>query len=446
MSLKKHTALITIANIVSIVLGFISGVYLTRILGAEGRGVLAKMETAMQFIAQIVTLKVNQGITYYISNRKLEQRAVSGIGFWMLLASTVVTGLLLICGRYIGLGKFFFAESYKNYTFAIAWSILIFFFTQGQNIVASYLRGVKNFTELFQNQIFTSVFRIAIMAGGYYIGLRIFHHFSVEAGLLFHLFYIITTFIVSFIFYCKHFKGKPKLKLSYKNELAPFFRYTTTSFFSFFAAFLITRIDIWFVDYYSGSRQLGIYALASNLGALILLFGSTFQQVFLPYLVQGTREENIRNVKTYTKIIFTINVVISLVLYLTAGYFLPRLYGKEFAGSVLPFRLLIVGIFFTSVTILFSTYNYSTGKPRYNLYANLIGLVFMIVLDLALIPGYGIIGAALTSLITYFITAVLTFASAIYFQKLPLGNYFIPSKNEFLLLGNLIRRKLDRSK
>jgi len=100
-------------------------------------------------------------------------------------------------------------------------------------------------------------------------------------------------------------------------------------------------------------------------------------------------------------LIFLMIFVLVSVLFFVGEYLLVFLYGVDFIGSIGPFRILIVGMIFTGASQLFSSYLYSSGRNDLCLYANLTGLFFTVILDLTLIPKYGIIGSAYATFFSY---------------------------------------------
>ena len=57
-------------------------------------------------------------------------------------------------------------------------------------------------------------------------------------------------------------------------------------------------------------------------------------------------------------------------------------------------------VFFSAHTVLANFFS-GTGKPKYNLYASLIGLSITLISAFILIPTLGIRGAAITTTLTY---------------------------------------------
>jgi O-antigen/teichoic acid export membrane protein len=77
------------------------------------------------------------------------------------------------------------------------------------------------------------------------------------------------------------------------------------------------------------------------------------------------------------------------------------LFSEEFADIRPVILLMVPGIVFFSAHTILANYFSGTGKPKYNLYASLIGLSVTLVSAFILIPLLGIRGAAITTTLTY---------------------------------------------
>ena len=94
--------------------------------------------------------------------------------------------------------------------------------------------------------------------------------------------------------------------------------------------------------------------------------------------------------------------------------FFEWLFSGEFAGIRTVILLMAPGIVFFSAHTVLANYFSGTGKPKYNLYASLIGLSVTFVSAFVLIPMLGIRGAAITTSLAY---AALFVYHWIVFQK-----------------------------
>jgi len=437
MSIKKHATLIFTSSIVQSLMNFISGVLLTRIIGAEGRGVLQKIDASIGLLSFFTTLKAPIGLVFFTANKKIAIEKLLGMAILIISMSTIACiilfQLLLVIG---GIG--FLLPLHYHGLFFIIYLFALFIVTQSELFSSSFLTGGKYFEKFFQNQISSSIARLIILSVAFLTTLYLGISFSLKQGLLLHLFVVFILFLISFYFYISVYKIKPSFNISYKNDIKPFGTYSIISSLSLFMNFINKSADIWIVDYYSGTIQLGLYAVAVNLSSIIGSVPSIFRELLIPYFASGDQKKNLENLTFFSRINFTLLSILLVLLLFLSNYMIPVLYGVAFQESILPFQILLFGTLLNGSSILFSAYNYGTSKPKLNLYSNLIGVLITLILDFILIPKYGITGAAIASSIAYAISAIFIFCSIIIIQKLPFHNYFFLDKNDIRTIKNYL--------
>lgn len=429
MSIKKSAAKLGLANVLSIGLNFFSGVILTRILGEEGRGVLAKIEAGIGLLAQITTLKSHVGIIYFTANEKIAQRKLITIGISVIFTSLILSGSIIYILKLLGYSQLILPAGYTS-NFFVLYALLLFLTTQGQILLSAFLRGIKNFQEVYVNQIFVSSSKLIIYVSIFCLALYFGRNISLSEGLIMHLGITLLALGSTIFFFLKNFKVKLDFNLPWKSVLAPFFGYVSISALSLIVNFLNLKLDIWLVEHYQGTSQLGFYAVAVNLCALISVLPNTFREVLLPYISDGARDDNVKNLIFFSRFTFTAVSLVALTLFLTSKFLIPFLYGSQFLNSVAPFNILLIGMIFNAVGVVFSAYNYGVGKPKLNLYANLVGLSLTIILGFVLIPRFGINGAAFSSAVAYFSSASLIIYSVLKSNQLPFRNYFLLTQKD----------------
>ncbi len=429
-NIKRNAGKLGIANVISLALNFVSGILLTRILGAEGRGVLAKIEAGAGLLGQLTTLKSHMGVIYFIANEKIARQKIVTLALLIILSSLLLSWGIIIGLNHFGYSSIILPIGYDS-DFFILYSLILFLLTQGRTIISGFLRGIKNFHEIYVNQLLIAGTKLLLFAGVFYAISLNSKQVDVQEGLLLHLSVVALAFASTVYFFLKNFNLKLDFSLPRETVLSPFFGFVGVSALALITGFLNLKLDIWLVEYFSGTENLGFYAVAVNLGALLLIFPSTIREVLMPYISSGNKEENLKNLAFFSRLNFTGIILVITFLIILAPYFIPFLYGKEFQQSVGPFQILILGIAFRGFAIVFSAYNYGSGAPKLNFYSNLIGLTSTICLGLFLIPKYGINGAAITSLASYAINAMVIFASVILVHKVSLAQF-----NFFLITGH----------
>ena len=85
---------------------------------------------------------------------------------------------------------------------------------------------------------------------------------------------------------------------------------------------------------------------------------------------------------------------------------IPLLFGAAFAPAVVPACILLVGLAGEGVAAVAIAYLYGQGMPGMASTGVGVGVVVTVALDLLLIPGMGIIGAALASTAAYLSTTL----------------------------------------
>src|SRR5581483_9841374 len=88
-------------------------------------------------------------------------------------------------------------------------------------------------------------------------------------------------------------------------------------------------------------------------------------------------------------------------LWLTAGFFIPAIYGRAFVPAVTPARIIVIGLALEGVAGVVTAFLYGVGRPGLNSWGVGVGLALTVVLDLALIPPFGATGAACASAVAY---------------------------------------------
>lgn len=101
-------------------------------------------------------------------------------------------------------------------------------------------------------------------------------------------------------------------------------------------------------------------------------------------------------------------------LALVAQWVIPFAFGSDYEGAVLPFMILLPGIAFQTTYVILTKFWVAIDRQRVNIILQGVAMPLNIILNLLLIPDYGIHGAAFASLITYTAEGI---AMAIIFKR-----------------------------
>jgi O-antigen/teichoic acid export membrane protein len=167
------------------------------------------------------------------------------------------------------------------------------------------------------------------------------------------------------------------------------------------------RFSYYFIKYFSGLYALGIFTAGVQLTEGLRVIGQSIS------LVQFSAISNTDD-KTYARqltiklmkfsVLFTLSAVLVLILLPESVY--TWLFSKEFEGVKVVIIALSPGVVALAANNIFSHYFSGLGNPKINLWSNVIGFVFTIVLAVILIPMFGITGAAITTSASYISSVV----------------------------------------
>jgi O-antigen/teichoic acid export membrane protein len=169
------------------------------------------------------------------------------------------------------------------------------------------------------------------------------------------------------------------------------------------------RLDIFILNYFLGAANVGIYTISVRLAELLWYLPDAVGFVILPTAAATKSEE----MNTFTPRVFRITLGLTalgaLILAFVGRPVINIVFSPAFSGAYLPLLVLLPGVIFLGGAKVLANEIAGRGYPKYNSINAGLALVLTIVLDLVLIPRYGVLGAASASSIAYtaiFFTAI----------------------------------------
>lgn len=181
--------------------------------------------------------------------------------------------------------------------------------------------------------------------------------------------------------------------------------------------------------YYPDSNLAGYFNVSSTIARLPLIISMAVATSVLPATAEAMSLRDHVLLKTYIRQSYryvsfvVIPLCVGTVVF--ASPIINLLFGKEFLPGVAALQILAAGMLFFTLYTISSSISQGLGKPRLPMYVLVGGITVDLILSLALIPPYGINGAALaTSLASLSIMATLMWSTLrLANVKLPLMEY-----------------------
>jgi O-antigen/teichoic acid export membrane protein len=388
----------SINRLLNTLIVFFTIVFLTRALGASDFGVLSLMIANASVLNLVSSLGITSGITYNLSSKSLHENKILTVTFGLLLA------------------QFFFISIFE-------YSWLHFFdsnwILKGNGLVnlslgiCFYLSisTIEKYCALFYGrQQFILPNNIVLLGNLILLLILLLLYIQkTENIFIFFIVYILAHFSQAIVLISAyHIINKVPVVVTYlnKQEVKLFFSYSFLAFITNILQFFAYRADYWIVEYFRGSMQLGLYSVSVRLAQLFWILPNLIAAIIFPQVAGKLTKGNEYNFLSMIRLMNTCNIVAGLCLLLLSPYLVVLFFGEEYSDSVIPFQILLPGVIGFCITTVLASYFAGINKLKVNFGGTILCLLVILVLDLVLIPGYGIAGAAIASCMGYTLTAV----------------------------------------
>ncbi|HUM98787.1 MAG TPA: polysaccharide biosynthesis C-terminal domain-containing protein [Chitinophagaceae bacterium] len=399
MSLRKNILVNYGSQVINTGLAFISSVFITRLLGAEGRGEYSLFASSLQLFVVWLGFSLPVSIIYFVAGEKISKDRIFSTMLLFCILTTLLVILLLTVLNYTGGLWIIFPERFRG----INWQLFFvaqFFILQLNGIIIAYLNAFKIFTPQAKFASVIAFLSLVVWALLYFkiinlpwsgFQLVVFVSFILSIPLWLFGFYLLRkNKIVVFT--------KSLLKTE---EFIMVMKFAFIAYLCNAMQFLSYRMDFWFVDYFRGSTSLGVYSLAAALAQLFWILPNAISQVLFSYF-SDTKNKNILNQAIqYAHITFIVSLIGAVLFFLLAFFAIPFLYGKEFSNAGWMIGILLLGVLPFTITTILASFFAGTNRLFVNFRTSLIGLVFAALGYILLIPHWGVMGACIASVISY---------------------------------------------
>lgn len=364
------------------------GVWVARYLGKENNGILAYGLSFYSMFTLFVNLGMNPILQReFVKRPELEYRLV-GTAFWIKLFGATIAIVLINVIAYF--------SNFSSLQFLII-TILSFqsLFVATNVINVLFKAKVKSKYQVLSVSlavIFISLIKLLLI---YY-----------EAGLEYFAASVVLQMavasVLAIIFYTKYFGNISKWKFDLviaKELLKDSWVIGLTGFLSM----AHQRIDVLMIKAILNDGEVGLYQVSnvlttSSQGMIGVLIGS-----LLPYFVMmKSKDEKLYKRRFQQLLSFSTwtGIIVGLIALFFGQAIIDWAYGLEYSESYSAFVINVWSIIFTLQMSLVTNWLVNLNLQKYQLYHNLLALSVNVILNIILIPKYGIVGAAASTIFT----------------------------------------------
>jgi len=387
----KNLSVLSLARIVSMFFGFLYTVYTARYLGPANYGILA-FALALNGIFGVIA---NFGLDPLTVREVARNKNLAG----KYLANGIVLKLLFGCLTFLIVFVVVNLLGYPEITKKVVYLITIFTILGGiNNLFYSIYQAFEKMEFISIGQILKSVLLLvfAIVGIKFNFDVVYFALIYLLANLIILIYNIIVT-LWKFL--------KPRIGFDFEfwksvlNEAWPF------ALSSVFVG-MYYYTDSVMVGTLKGDFDVGIYNAAYRLSSIFLYIPQLYSLIIFPILSKKyiTDLEKFRLISLlYTWIIGSLGVFISIVGYLLAPILILIVYGEKYILSIPVFKILIISIGLSYFTYPLGLILDASNYQKINMYIMFFSIILNAFLNFIFINFYGVVGAAMATLITRFI-------------------------------------------
>jgi O-antigen/teichoic acid export membrane protein len=184
---------------------------------------------------------------------------------------------------------------------------------------------------------------------------------------------------------------------------------------------LLTNTDILIISWMGTAADVGVYAAGIRIVQLLYLVPTIVQWSTLPILSRFARKDDQRFRATFERalgIIFLLSIPFAIGGAILGNEIMSFVYGPQYVAGGLAFAILMVTIIFDYPATFISNAVFAYDEQRSLIISSAIGGIMNVVLDLAFIPKFGIVGSAVATLIAQMLS------NAYLWHKMKSINYF----------------------
>lgn len=407
-SLVKNSLIIAIGTIFTKLVNFIMLPFYTNWLSPSEYGNFDLISTFVFLGVSLSTLQLEQALYRYT----LEDSS-NGRLYFSIICKFLTPIILMFSIVSFGLIKIFKLPKYVY--FAIVYYICLCFFT----ICLEYIRGLKRLSVYSLVNIILGALIILFN----YLFVRIYTLSTLGMVLSFSLSYSIISIFM--IIYLKPFTQKT---LNYKNVINQLLVYSIPLIPNSVAWWVTNISDRMIITLYLGSAENGIYAIANKLPTVLFILYGIFNLAFQQTAIETLHEDDTilyfnKTLIDIIKLIFSSSYLIitsSTLLYI---FFIDEKYNS---GLICVF-ILLAGVIFLCIGQFCGSLLLANKNTKIIGLSTILSSISNLILNIFLIPKFGIIVAAFTTTFSYVIMVIfrLNFLSDIIDKRKIFNQVFI---------------------
>ena len=387
---------------------YLTKLVLVRTLTVEEFGLFFAVFTFVLFFTIFRSIGLNQGLARFIAEYSLTKRfsqiksLIVGSALLQLIVSSLIVIILWSLAPWL-------AENYFGSPKAVLLLRLMALYLPLMILVSNTRAALQGFkiTYWYSFSEFASNLFVLILVGlALIIGLGMY---SAAIGYL-------GSIIIFYIIFGSVVNKKTKI-LSYKqkdffSENKKLVLFSLPLVLTGAGAVIISYFDTLMLTYFDTLANVGVYNIIYPSAMILALVGSSIGTILLPVVTQmwtsKKKKEIGKALETIYTYIFASSLIVVVILAIFSEELLGLFFGSEYAVGATAFSVLLIAAILSTIITVNNQILVAIKKPRQTMRVYVVGSVANIILNVALIPSYSLLGAALATIISFLIMVLMS--------------------------------------
>jgi len=434
LSFIKNTSMMLATKVTLAIIKMGMGILTARVLGPNGKGIFVLALQMPGILAIFGNLSIGEALIYNVGRKKTPKNKILGnILFFTLTISAIILVIYFYLLPFLSrtLLKSIDPNILKISFILIPLIIL-------DDLSFSTFRGLKKF-KLYSG---LKIFSEGLLLCGLFTALIILRagvKGAVSAYVLMSFFYILIFIGILFVL------SERKLSFSWSG-LKSLIPYGLAAHIVVVLTKLEYRFDVFLLNFFLSPAHTGIYSVGVTMAQFLWYIVQSATNVLFPEVSSISRIEAAQFIPRVCREVLFICSIVGLFLVASGYYLIQLLYGIKFISAYAVFLILLPGLMMDAIFRILSSYFKGTGRPLLVSKVVAVTLALNVLLNFMLIPVFGIRGAALSSLISYSLNAIILI---IYFRRenrVKLSEFLLINKIDLAVYSRLVNRIYRKAK
>lgn len=403
-ALLRGGGIIFAGLVLELAISFLAKVFIARALGRVDYGIVTIGITVMSSVSTLTMLGLNSALGRYIP--RFEQpsfrRSILYSVFQIVVPVSVAAGLLVaVFANVVATAIFGNADTtpvIRIFALIIPFSALI-------TTTIGALQGYElTLPKVAIQNILLPVARFAFIVVALVLGLG-----SLGIAGAYAVAYVLAATLG--IYYLYRHTSLFDRHVSVTTKRRELLTFSLPLMFSSAMFLVLSDIDTFMLGYFATPGDIGVYRTVYPLAKLLVLFLTSFNFVFVPIMSRHHSEEEYDEMRRIYQIVskwIFIGVLPIFLLYVAFPKIIINLtFGPQFTAGSSALGVLAVGFFIHTTAGLNINTLMAIGHTRIIMVGNALTAASNLLLNLALIPRYGILGAAAATTLSYLLMNLL---------------------------------------